>query len=195
MRLFAAVVRLRRSSTTSPSSSSLARGRSDLRWTSPDQWHLTMAFMPSVPERPGRADRAAGPARRAAPTAAAAGGRRGRLPQPVRRTRALGGHRARGGRAPALARGTRSVCAKAGRRPRAALPPAPDTGPAAPARRGDALAAGAGRLCRPRLDLGRGHHRVAPRRGSAPHPATRCSAGFRSATRRPRQDSNLRPRD
>ena len=23
----------------------------DLRWTSPDQWHLTMAFMPSVPER------------------------------------------------------------------------------------------------------------------------------------------------
>ena len=94
----------------------------DLRWTSPDQWHLTMAFMPSVPERAldELTERLARLAGRHQPLPLRVAGA-GAFPNPYAARVLWAGIEHEGDALRHLARGTRSVCAKAGA--------APDGGP------------------------------------------------------------------
>ena len=90
----------------------------DLRWTSPEQWHLTLAFMPAVPERAlddlaERLGRATG--RRAAMTLRVAGA--GAFPNPYAARVLWAGVDHAGEGLRELARGIRAVCAKAGAAP------------------------------------------------------------------------------
>jgi RNA 2',3'-cyclic 3'-phosphodiesterase len=90
----------------------------DLRWTDPHQWHLTLAFMPEVPERNledliERLGRAA--ARRHTLEVAIAGA--GAFPNPYAARVLWAGVNHEGDGLRQLARGIRAVCAKAGAAP------------------------------------------------------------------------------
>jgi RNA 2',3'-cyclic 3'-phosphodiesterase len=89
-----------------------------LRWTVPEQWHLTLAFMPDVADRhlddlSARLTRAA--ARRTPFEARLAGG--GAFPTPARAKVLYAGVQASGEHLPHLATGVRAAAAKAGADP------------------------------------------------------------------------------
>ena len=89
-----------------------------LRWTVPEQWHLTLAFMPDVADRhlddlSARLTRAA--ARRTPFEARLAGG--GAFPTPARAKVLYAGVQASGEHLPHLAAGVRAAAAKAGADP------------------------------------------------------------------------------
>lgn len=147
----------------------------DLRWAGPEQWHLTLAFAPDVPEYllDDVTQRLASAAqrRRLGPLAVAGGGA---FPDPDR-ARVLWAALAHDvpseqDELTALARGARTAFATAGadvdgQRFRAHLTLAA----AAPARERDALGAGAGVVRRAGLDTRDRHPgRVLPRAGAAP---------------------------
>lgn len=90
----------------------------DLRWTTPEQWHLTLAFMPDVPDRvlDEMVERLTRAARRRAPLPLRVAGS-GAFPNPYAARVLWAGVEHEGDGLPHLATGIRSVCAKAGAAP------------------------------------------------------------------------------
>ncbi|HEY7720905.1 MAG TPA: RNA 2',3'-cyclic phosphodiesterase [Pedococcus sp.] len=90
----------------------------DLRWTDPEQWHLTLAFMPDVPDRvlDDLVERLARVSRRHEPVPLRLAGA-GAFPNPYASRVLWAGLEHEGDGLRHLARGIRGVCAKAGAAP------------------------------------------------------------------------------
>ncbi len=181
---------------------------SSLRWTAPEQWHVTLAFMPEVPDRAvdPLVERLASRATRfTAETVSIAGA--GAFPNPYKaRVLWAGVHEQVDGGLRSLATGIRHACSGAGA--------APEGGPFHPhitlarLRRpveatrwlrvldvyaGPAWTAGEVTLVASHLGEGRGNR---PRYEEvASFPLGERSQDQAPDAGRPRQDSNLRPRD
>jgi RNA 2',3'-cyclic 3'-phosphodiesterase len=90
----------------------------DLRWTDPEQWHLTLAFMPAAPDRvlDDLVERLARVSRRHEPVPLRVAGA-GSFPNPYASRVLWAGLEHDGDALRHLARGIRGVCAKAGAGP------------------------------------------------------------------------------
>lgn len=90
----------------------------DLRWTDPEQWHITLAFMPAVPDRAldSLSERLARVCRRHDPFPAQVAGA-GAFPNPYAARVLWAGVERGGEELGPLARSTRAACAKAGAEP------------------------------------------------------------------------------
>ena len=164
----------------------------EVRWSHPDQWHLTLAFMGSAPERVVEdvVDAVAAVAARTPRLELSVAGRR-LLPRRDPGEGALGGRRRVGGgagRPVAAGRGVRSACSVAGAAP-AGGPFVPHLTlgrfPAGPGRH--PVGAGPGGVCRPAVDgVGGRRRRVAPAARTGPPPTARGARAARPRRVRPR---------